>query len=105
MIGMMLPRRPSPVDSRLRGNDGGVASEWRGAIPPFVYVRGLGGCLFACLPPVHPVHPLLLCRFFGLRSFASPYASEGDGPSSPSPVDSRLRENDGAVRESVLVGG
>ncbi len=24
MIAMMLPRRPSPVDSRLRGNDGGV---------------------------------------------------------------------------------
>ena len=38
MIAMMLPRRPSPVDSRLRGNDGGVrendgcvASEWRGS--------------------------------------------------------------------------
>ena len=31
----------------------------------------------ACLPHHIPVHPPLLCRFFGLRSLVPPYASEG----------------------------
>ena len=61
-------------------------------------VRGMFVCVPAARPPrASPANIASLVRV--------PLRKRRGRPLSPSPVDSRLRENDGGGRESVFVGG
>ena len=99
MMGVMfsLPF-PSPLDSRLRGNDV-CAREWRWKIPPFAERKGVGGCWLVASAAPPRASPALVSVLWASLVRVPLRKRRGWSPPFPSPLDSDFRRNDVCVRE------